>query len=154
MKTIAQIAKEIGVTKQAIFYRIKKPPLSNALEPFISKGDKALQVSLDGEILIKRAFDGETVKILDDKEPSKPPKENTFFDGGLIEILQENISVLQKQLEVKDKQIEELTATIKIQAQSINAAHHNELAETIIPKLEAQKKDRGLFKRLFSKGKQ
>jgi len=42
------------------------------------------------------------------------------------------ILMLQKELEVKNKQIEELTATIRIQAESINAANKNELAETII----------------------
>jgi uncharacterized protein YegL len=42
------------------------------------------------------------------------------------------IQALINQLEIKDKQIEELTATIKILSESINAAHHNELAETII----------------------
>jgi len=39
---------------------------------------------------------------------------------------------LQPQLEVKDKQIMELTATVKMQAESINADRNNELVETII----------------------
>ena len=145
-KTIRQIADEISVTKQAIFYRIKKPPLSNALQSLTTKLDGVLMVSFDGETLIKQAFsnnDRQNFDAFDDKEPSK---ENNSFNGEIIKILHENISILQKQLEikdnqldtkdkqleVKDNQIEELTATIRIQAESINAAHHNALAETII----------------------
>jgi len=129
MKTILQIAREIGVSKQAVFYRIKKPPLSNELKNLISKEKGVLMVSFDGETLIKREFKAETVKIFDDKKASN---ENANFDGELIHILKENLSILQEQLKFKDKQIEELTETIKIQAESINATHKNELAETII----------------------
>jgi len=86
MKTIKQIADEIGVSKQAVFYRIKRPPLSNALQSFTSKLDGSLMVSFDGEKIIKQAFEESTVKkttikipsktgIFDDKEPSK-------FDGS------------------------------------------------------------------------
>lgn len=142
MKTIKQIADEIGVSKQAIFYRIKKPPLSNTLRSLTSKENGVLMVSFDGERLIKQAFNIETVKTFDDKEPSK---ENSLFDSvyttenEIIKILQSNIDVfkqtivlLENQLKIKDKQIEELTATIKTQAESINADRKNELASTII----------------------
>ena len=129
MKTLKQIADEIGVTKQAVFYRIKKPPLSNALRSLMSKENGVLTVNFDGETLIKSAFDDKTVKMFDDKEPSK---ENTSFDGEIIKILQETISTLRGELEIKNRQIDSLTKTVQIQAESINAAHKNELAETII----------------------
>jgi len=129
MKTILQIATEIGVTKQAVFYRMKRPPLSNALQSLTTKENGVLMVSFDGETLIKSAFHIETVKSFVVKEPSK---ENTFFDGEIIKLLQDNILILQEQLKIKDKQIEELTATVRIQAESMNAVHHNQLAETII----------------------
>lgn len=129
MKTISQISKELGVSKQAIFYRIKRPPLSNVLQSLMSKENGVFMVGLDGEMLIKKEFGGETVKAFDDKETSK---ENNYFDGDIINLLKENIMILQEQLKVKDKQIEELTAAVRVQAESINAAHHNELAETII----------------------
>jgi mevalonate kinase len=164
MKTIAQIAKEIGVSKQAIFYRIKKTPLSNDLIPLMSKIDGVLMVSFYGEILIKQAFNGETVKMFDDKEL---PKTNTNFDGEIIKLLQENILVLQEQLKIKDHQIDQLTETVKTQAESIKAAYHNELAETLIdnqqlleakniiqdealPSEQKEKKE-PLIKRLFKK---
>lgn len=143
MKTIKQIADDIGVSKQAVFYRIKKPPLSNALQPFMTNENGILTISLDGETLIKQAFDNEAVKTFGDKEPSNtvkdPSKESTSFDSEIIQMLKENMAVLQKQLETKDKLIEdqqqtikELNITVRIQAESINAAHHNELAETLI----------------------
>ena len=129
MKTIKQIADEIGVSKQAIFYRIKRPPLSNTLQSFISKLDGVLMVDFNGETLIKQAFSDDTVKTFGDKEPSK---ENGTFDGEVIRILQESINALHRQLEVKDKQIEELTAAVREQAESINLDRKNELAGTII----------------------
>ena len=56
MKTIRQIAVETGVTKQAIFKKIKAPPLSTNIEPFMSKVDGVLMVEVDGVKLIKQAF--------------------------------------------------------------------------------------------------
>lgn len=136
MKTVKQIADEIGVTKQAVFYRIKRPPLSNALQSLSSKENGVLMVSFDGEMLIKQAFSDDTVKAFADKEPSK---ENTSFDGDVLHLLRENIVVLQEQLAVKDrqlqekdKQLEELTSIIREQAESINADRKNELAGTLI----------------------
>ncbi|WP_312353985.1 hypothetical protein [Aminipila sp.] len=46
-------------------------------------------------------------------------------------VLKATIETLQTQLLVKDKQLEELTATVKAQAQSINADRHSELAEKL-----------------------
>ena len=133
MKTIKQIADEIGVTKQAVFYHIKKPPLSNVLQSLMSKEDGVLMVSLDGETLIKQAFQADTVKPFDDKEPSK---ENTCFDSEMIKLFQNTIAMLREELEVKNEQIKDLTNTVKIQAQSINADRHNELADTLQKQLK------------------
>lgn len=129
MKTIKQIADEIGVSKQAVFYRIKRPPLSNAVQSLTTKLDGILMVDFDGEILIKQAFLENTVKEFGDKEPSK---ESNNFDGDVIKLLRENICLLQEQLAIKDRQIEALTDTVKTQAQSINADRHNELAGTVM----------------------
>ena len=108
MKTIKQIADEIGVSKQAVFYRIKRPPLSNTLQSLTTKLDGVLMVDFDGEILIKQAFSENTVKDFGDKEPSK---ENGYFDGSfdgeIIRLLQNNVALLQEQLRVKDGQLAE-----------------------------------------------
>jgi len=168
MKTIRQIADEIGVSRQAVDQRIKKEPLSSNLHPYLSRVDKTRYVDVDGENLIKSAFsqvclqepDKQLAGVIDNQVDTLTP----VVDGRIVEILKQNLSVLQEQLKMKDeqlkvkdsqlktkdeqlktlsenfrlqltakdKQIEQLTATIKTQAESINAAHHNELAETLI----------------------
>lgn len=56
MKTIREIADEIGVSKQAVFKKIKREPLSTSLRGLTSTVDGRLTVSVDGEKLIKQAF--------------------------------------------------------------------------------------------------
>ena len=56
MKTVRQIAEEIGVSKQAVFKKIKREPLSTGLRGLTSTVDGRLMVSVDGENLIKSAF--------------------------------------------------------------------------------------------------
>lgn len=123
MKTIRQIAEEIGVSKQAVFYRIKRQPLSNALQALMSKENGILMVSFDGEKLIKQAFS-------DNNRETKPSKGHTSFDGEIVNLLSTAIATLKaesemktkqiemkdRQLEAKDRQIEALAATIQAQA--------------------------------------
>ncbi len=57
MKTIRQIADEIGVSKQAVFKKIKREPLSTSLQGLTATVDGKLRmVEVDGEKLIKQAF--------------------------------------------------------------------------------------------------
>ena len=55
MKTIRQIADEIGVSKQAVFKKMKREPLSTSLRGLTSTVDGRLMVEVDGEKLIKQA---------------------------------------------------------------------------------------------------
>ena len=52
MKTIRQIADEIGVSKQAVFKKIKREPLSTSLQGLTATVDGRLMVEVDGEKLI------------------------------------------------------------------------------------------------------
>jgi predicted transcriptional regulator len=56
MKTIRQIADEIGVSKQAIQKRIKSEKLSGNLQGLITKIDEVIYVSAEGETLIKKVY--------------------------------------------------------------------------------------------------
>jgi len=109
MKTIKQIADELGVSKQAVFYRIKKPPLSNTLQPFISKLDGILTVSLDGEVFIKQAFALHEAS----KEPPKlDDKGDRHFDA-IIAMLQSELDAKNEQLAAKDRQLEAAQAALR-----------------------------------------
>ncbi|MCL2293289.1 MAG: hypothetical protein FWC36_00245 [Spirochaetes bacterium] len=151
MKTIKQIADEIGVSKQAVHQKIKQEPLSSSLRQLTSMKGRALMIDVDGERLVKMAFALKIVKQIDDVDINETSTENVSSNSELIELLRENISVLQEQLKIKDKQIEELTATVKIQAESINHDRKNELAETIIDGnlLAAKNEKKNVFARIF-----
>jgi vacuolar-type H+-ATPase catalytic subunit A/Vma1 len=104
MKTIRQIAEEIGVTKQAVYKRYKGK-LYKAVYPYARKVCDTIYILEQGETIIKRDF-----------------LQDSAYYGAHTEYTPDTlILMLQKELEIKNKQIEELTATIKIQAG--NAKH-------------------------------
>jgi len=107
MKTIREIADEIGVSKQAVFKKIKREPLSTSLRGLTSTVDGRLTVSVDGEKLIKQAFSAGTPST--NHQPVDGVVDGQV-DGpvdGMIAVLQATIDTLQGQLEVKDRQIEQ-----------------------------------------------
>lgn len=126
MKTIRQIADELGVSKQAVFKKMKREPLSTGLRGLTSTVDGRLMVSVDGENLIKSAFlslepstNRQPVDVMVDGLVDAP---STKVDGvvdGLVDVLQSTIVTLQGQLEVKDKQLEVRDRQIEQQAQTI-----------------------------------
>ena len=122
MKTIRQIADEIGVSKQAVFKKIKREPLSTSLQGFTATVDGRLMVEVDGEKLIKQAFSeiapstttnqltGAVDGLVD--APSTQNEEKMAEVDGVISVLKATIDTLQGQLEVKDRQIEQQAQTI------------------------------------------
>ena len=122
MKTIRQIADEIGVSKQAVFKKIKREPLSTSLQGFTATVDGRLMVEVDGEKLIKQAFSeiapstttnrltGAVDGLVD--APSTKNEEKMAEVDGVISVLKATIDTLQGQLEVKDRQIEQQAQTI------------------------------------------
>jgi len=152
MKTILQIAKEIGVSKQAVYKRYKGK-LHTEVSPYVHIKDGATYILEQGESIIKADFEKNsdilngthTEHIGSTSEPQTERIQDVPSDT--VNTL---IQMLKSELEAKNKQIEELMATIKIQAESIKATQQNELAETIIPQLREGKKE-NFFKRIFSR---
>lgn len=131
-KTIKEIAEEIGVSKQAIFKKMKREPLSTGLRGLTTTVDGRLTVSVDGEKLIKQAFvKGEpsttnnqlTVSVdgLVDAPSTKPEEKTAEVDGqnALYEIL-------KMELQAKNEQIAALQAELSKERQ-----HSREQAEKI-----------------------
>jgi conjugal transfer/entry exclusion protein len=124
MKTIREIADEIGVSKQAVFKKIKREPLSTSLQGLTSTVDGRLTVSVDGEKLIKQAFSQE-------KPSTSYQPVDGMVDGqvdGMIAVLQATIDTLQGQLEVKDRQIEQQAQTITRLSDALAAAQQTAAA--------------------------
>jgi uncharacterized coiled-coil protein SlyX len=137
MKTIRQIADEIGVSKQAVFKKIKREPLSTSLQGLTATVDGRLMVEVDGEKLIKQAFSeiapSTTVNQLTVVDglvdgASTPNAEKTAEVDGVISVLQATIDTLQGQLEVKDRQIEQQAQTITRLTDALAAAQQTAAA--------------------------
>ena len=147
-KTIKEIAEELGVSKQAVFKKIKQVPLSTEIEKFISTVDGKKLVSVDGEILIKQAFQRKqkrkqkTVDVnVDAKDDGKKftvgdmvdgiPSKSQEQENTLAAAFQTAIDALTRQLEEKDRQLAEedkllewQTKTIEELATSLAVAQH------------------------------
>lgn len=106
MKTIKQIADEIGVSKQAVHQKRKTKELSTALQPFTSIVDGIVYISVDGEKLIKSAFKKDMPSI--DLKKKNQVSDNQFTVNFTLETLSKQLEEKDKQLSEKDKQIEKL----------------------------------------------
>lgn len=96
MKTIKQIADEIGVTKQAVSKRLSQLPPTE-----VSTADNGTKlISPHGEVILKDLIKPSTNQL----PPTEPPTV-VSVDANVIKLLQDNIAVLQEQLAVKDKQL-------------------------------------------------
>ena len=125
MKTIKQVADTLGVSRQAIYRRLSALP-----SEMVSTNNKGVQlISADGEALLKSVL-SEKVSSEQSADSTDSPTDN--IADTLISMLKDELSAKNKLIEEQQQTIKELTEAVKIQAQSINAAHHNELAETVI----------------------
>ncbi len=139
MKTIRQIADEIGVSKQAVFKKMKRQPLSTSLQGLTTTVDGRLMVSVDGEKLIKQAFsicepsttDNQlTVEVdgLVDESSTKLEEKNAEVDSQnrLYEILEKELQAKNEQIVAQQAEIVNLQGELSAERQ-----HSREQAERI-----------------------
>ena len=168
MKTIRQIADEIGVSKQAVYKRYKGK-LHTVCAPYTHTEQGVLYLSEQAETLIKQDFlkddrsngahtDSQTE--IENQTQTKTQTENHEV-SDLVCVLQATIDTLQGQLEVKDRQIEKLTEAL-VAAQQTAAAAQALHAGTIQQQLltgeagadqqgQEPEQKRGWFSKLFGK---
>ena len=115
MKTIRQIADEIGVSKTAVSKQIANLGLRSGLR----KNGNQFAIDEHQEALIKQAFS--------EKSQTKTQTENHEV-GDLVCVLQATIDTLQGQLEVKDRQIEQQAQTITRLTDALAAAQQTAAA--------------------------
>lgn len=98
IKTIREIADEIGVSKQAVFKKINRQPLSTELMGLTATVGGRLMVSVDGERLIKRAFcinvaglERQPSTQTVNRQPSTVNQVDWMVDDWTAENVQENL---------------------------------------------------------------
>lgn len=135
-KTIKEIAEEIGVSKQAIFKRMKREPLSTSLQGLTTTVDGRLMVSVDGEKLIKQAFmkgevsttDNQLTTTVDGLVDGLVDGSSTKLEEKSAEVDGQNAlyEILKMELQAKNEQIDALQTELTKERQ-----HSKELAERI-----------------------
>ena len=104
MKTIRQIADEIGVSKQAVYKRYKGK-LYTACAPYAHTVQGVLYLSEQAETLIKQDFLQNDCSNGAHTERSIGAVQEQSQEAGVVAVLQATIDTLQGQLSVKDQQI-------------------------------------------------
>ena len=117
MKTIRQIADEIGVSKTAVSKQIANLGLRSGLR----KNGNQFAIDEHQETLIKQAFSEKSQTEIENQSQTKTQTENHEV-GDLVCVLQATIDTLQGQLEVKDRQIEQQAQTITRLTDALAAA--------------------------------
>ena len=113
MKTIKQIADELGVTKQAIRNQIANLGLQSSLR----KNANHFAIDEQQEALIKQAFD----KKSQSENANQSQSETETALRFTLRLLEQEIEFLKSQIETKDEQIRSLTSAVEAQAKSIMA---------------------------------
>ena len=123
MKTIRQIADEIGVSKTAVSKQIANLGLRSGLR----KNGNQFAIDEHQEALIKQAFSEKTQTEIENQSQTKTQTENHEV-GDLVCILQATIDTLQGQLDMKDRQIEQQAQTITRLTDALAAAQQTAAA--------------------------
>jgi len=123
MKTIRQIADEIGVSKTAVSKQIANLGLRSSLR----KNGNQFAIDKHQEALIKQAFSEKMQTEIENQTRTKTQTENHEV-GELVCVLQATIDTLQGQLEVKDRQIEQQAQTITRLTDALAAAQQTAAA--------------------------
>lgn len=123
MKTIRQIADEIGVSKTAVSKQIANLGLRSGLR----KNGNQFAIDEHQETLIKQAFSEKSQTEIENQSQTKTQTENHEV-GDLVCVLQATIDTLQGQLEVKDRQIEQQAQTITRLTDALAAAQQTAAA--------------------------
>lgn len=154
---IAEIAEQIGVTKQAIHQRIKKEPLSTSLRQLMKKKGQSLTVHVDGVNLIKKEF--EDKKTVNDK-PSIDVNDHQRVDGDNLQLI---IETFTRQLEEKDNQLKEKDNQLKslndrlAESQELNRNQQvllkNEQEKLLMLENKNNENAKSLFDKIFNRKK-
>lgn len=163
MKTITEVSKELGVTRQGVHQKIKQEPYATKLKEHITTENNKTYISVDGVEILKTAFQKKKVE----KGTQKTQKEDMTKE--LMNILKEQNAALRverdllqselsKERDHSREQEDRITTLAESLAQLTSQAQKLHAGE--IAKIEAESGDNttekkaGFFRRLFTKKSQ
>jgi len=145
MKTIKQIAVEVGVTKQAVQKRIARQPLKDSLKAHITVVDGTNYIDDEGEKIIKDVYKYTDAVIGTDSDVHM----RLDIGQGTDKTIDTLISMLQNELEVKNKQIEDLSVALVAAQQTAQAAQALHAGTMQTQQIEEKTEKKSFLKRLF-----
>lgn len=110
LKTIAEIAKELNVSRQAVYLKLKNNDLSEAVKPFTERQGNVTRYTNQGIQLIKDSFANSSVKC-DLTENVKDLTENLTESQETCQKLSSNLKSCQEELDKALKEIQSLKQT-------------------------------------------
>ena len=173
LKTIKQIADEIGVQKQTISKRIKREPLCTLLSSHVHTKEGTLYIDVHGEKLVKSAYNMDEGMYMYTGVHTQGTNVHTCTHPDVLKALQiqhdryvqdvhtmytAQIKILQDQSVVDRATIDQLTKTIATMNDTVNKAllltsnaQHLHAVETMKLESSEQKSKQGFFKRVFGR---
>lgn len=125
MKTIREIAKEIGVDKQKVYRYIK----SNRIKEAHQKNG-VMYYDDAAETTIKQGFS------------EKQPHQVSASNDAVVDVLLKQAEMLQRELEIKNKQIEELNQRLAESQKLLDQQQQlNAIAEQKMLQIEAKQNE-------------
>lgn len=107
-QTIAEIAANIGVSRQAVYLKLKNNDLSNAVKPFTESQGKVTRYSIQGVELIKEAFLNNPVNY-----EVKQLTDNLSESQATCQNLSSELNSCKAELEKSVKELEQLREKVK-----------------------------------------
>lgn len=160
-KTISQIAKEIGVSRQSVWHKTKNKQFAEQIKKHSKVIGNKLYIDEEGEKIIKNAFaqliderqqnaksnDDKTITKLEENTPDNTTNENNYNNKQIIDILNLQLANLNKQNEELRQDNKELAEELRAERKHLReladklaelAANAQKLhaGDIVVPKLE------------------
>ena len=107
LKSISEIAKELNVSRQAVYLKLKNNDLSEAVKPFAERQGNVTRYTNQGIQLIKDSFTNSSVKC-DFTEELKSLTDNLTESQENCQELSKNLNTCQIELDKALKEVQEL----------------------------------------------
>lgn len=141
MKTIKQIADELGIEKQKVYRYIKKNHIKEAHQECISEALQKNGTKYYDEVaesLIKQGFNDNTAS-----DEVQQEVHHNHIDDTMIDVIMKQIEVLKNELDVKNEQIKEKDKQLSDTLKALDQAQHLQaIAENKVKLLEEKQEEK------------